>query len=215
MGNPQDDSNIYVTQDYFDELVPDRAGNYGWIIAKVDLEDILRITIDIERALRKERDLDRGKEDFFVQSFEELISSFSGALNMIIGFVILIAFISIMVSAINTANTMITSVIERTKEIGVIKSIGAKNSEILKIFLFESSALGFIAGVVGVLVGWGLTLIASNILNDFGWGFLSPYYSPTLFLGLILFATFTGAISGVIPALNASKISAVDALRYE
>jgi len=215
MGNPQDDSNIYVTQDYFDELVPDRAGNYGWIIAKIDLEDIRRITIDIERSLRKERDLERGKEDFFVESFEELISSFSGVLNIIIGFVILIAFISIMVSAINTANTMITSVIERTKEIGVIKSIGAKNSEILKIFLFESSTLGFIAGVVGVSVGFGLTLIASNIIDSFGWGFLSPHYSFTLFIGLVLFATFTGAISGVVPALNASKINPVDALRYE
>jgi|ETNmetMinimDraft_26_1059896.scaffolds.fasta_scaffold18399_1 putative ABC transport system permease protein len=215
IGNPQDDSNIYVTQEYFDELIPDRAGNYGWIIAKIDLEDILRITVDIERGLRKERNLERGKEDFFVQSFEELISSFSGALNIIIGFVILIAFISILVSAINTANTMITSVIERTKEIGVIKSIGAKNSEILKIFLFESSFLGLIAGVSGVSVGWGLTFIASRIIDGFGWGFLSPHYSPTLFIGLILFATFTGAISGVIPALNASKINAVDALRYE
>ena len=112
-------------------------------------------------------------------------------------------------------NTMITSVIERTKEIGVIKSIGAKNSEILKIFLFESSFLGLIAGVFGVLVGWGLTFIASGIIEGFGWGFLSPYYSTTLFIGLILFATFTGAISGVIPALNASRINAVDALRYE
>ena len=110
---------------------------------------------------------------------------------------------------------MLVSVTERTKEIGVIKSIGAKNSEILKIFLFESSTLGFIAGVVGVLVGFGLTLIASKIIDGFGWGFLSPHYSFTLFIGLVLFATLTGALSGVVPALNASRINPVDALRYE
>src|SRR3989344_1266825 len=215
VGNPQDDSNLYVTQDFFDELYPDRAGNYGWVVAKVELSKIGKVSEDIERALRKERGLEEGKEDFFVQSFEEMIASFSGALNLIIGFVILIALISVVVSAINTANTMITSVLERTKEIGVIKSIGARNSEILKIFLFESATLGFIAGVVGVLVGYGVTSIVANVLDNLGWGFLSPYYSPVLFIGLILFATLTGAISGVIPAIRASKINTVDALRYE
>ena len=215
IGNPQDDSNIYVTQDYFDELYPNKAGNFGWIVARIQIDKIDRVIEDVERVLRKERGLEEGKEDFFVQSFEELIASFSSALNIIIGFVILIALISVAVSAVNTANTMITSVIERTKEIGVIKSIGAKNSEILKIFLFESATLGFIAGVVGVLVGYGVTSFAANILDNLGWGFLSPYYSPFLFIGLILFATLTGAISGVIPAIRASKINTVDALRYE
>ena len=76
--------------------------------------------------------------------------------------------------------------------------------------------LGALAtGVVGVLVGYGVTSFAANILDNLGWGFLSPYYSPFLFIGLILFATLTGAISGVIPAIRASKINTVDALRYE
>ena len=215
VGNPQDDSNLYVTQDFFDELYPDRAGNYGWIVAKVELSKIGKVSEDIERALRKERGLEEGKEDFFVQSFEEMIASFSGALNLIIGFVILIALISVVVSAINTANTMVTSVLERTKEIGVIKSIGARNSEILKIFLFESATLGFIAGVVGVLVGFGITYMADSLLNSLGWGFLSPHYSWMLFVFCVLFSTVTGALSGIIPAVKASKINVVDALRYE
>jgi putative ABC transport system permease protein len=215
IGNPQDDSNVYVTQDYYDELYPERAGSFGWIVARIDTENIDKIIGDVEKALRKERGLDEGKEDFFVQSFEELLASFSGALNIIIGFVILIALISVIVSAVNTANTMITSVLERTKEIGIIKAVGARNSELLKIFLFESATLGFVAGVIGVTVGFMITSVAKSILDSLGFGFLSPFYSWELFVGCVLFATGTGAISGVIPAIRASKINTVEALRYE
>jgi putative ABC transport system permease protein len=215
VGNPQDDSNIYVTQEYFDELYPEKAGVYGWIIAEVDVKKIDKITEDIEKALRKERGLEEGKEDFFVQSFEDLLEAFSGALNIIIGFVVLIALISVIVSAVNTANTMITSVLERRKEIGIIKAVGAKNSEILKIFLFESATLGFVAGTIGVIVGYLVSSAAGSILDNLGWGFLSPHYSPALFISLVVFSTLTGAISGMFPAMRASKLNVVDALRYE
>ena len=214
IGNPQDDSQIYVTNDYFLELFPDED-SYAQIVARVDLDNIKKVIENVEKALRKHRGFDKGKEDFYVQSFEDMIESFSGALNIIVGFVILIALISVLVSAINTANTMITSVLERYKEIGILKAIGARNSEIFKIFLFESSFLGFVAGALGVLLGWIITLIASSILDSLGWGFLSPYYSFTIFLGCIVFATLTGAISGAIPAIRASRINPVDALRYE
>jgi putative ABC transport system permease protein len=144
-----------------------------------------------------------------------MMESFSSALDIIIGFVILIALISVIVSAVNTANTMITSVLERYKEIGILKAIGARNSEIFGIFLFESAFLGLIAGILGVLLGWGMTSFAGKILMNSGWGFLQPYYNSTIFIGLILFAVLTGAISGVIPAIRAAKTNTVDALRYE
>ena len=214
IGNPQDDSQIYITNDYFLELFPDED-SYAQIVARVDLDNIEKVTENVEKSLRKHRDLEEGKEDFYVQSFEDMIESFSGALNMIVGFVILIALISVLVSAINTANTMITSVLERYKEIGILKAIGARNSEIFKIFLFESSFLGFMAGVLGVFIGWIITVVASVILSSLGWGFLSPYYSFGIFAGCIIFATLTGAISGAIPAIRASRINPVDALRYE
>ena len=141
-----------------EELYPNKTLPYNWIVAKVDVSNIERVAKDIERNLRKERGQDEGKEDFFVQSFDDMIESYSTALNIVIGFIILIALISVFVSAVNTANTMITSVLERVKEIGVMKSIGAKNSEIFNIFLFESSFLGFVAGVLGVIFGWLLVL---------------------------------------------------------
>lgn len=247
IGNPQDDSNIYITNDFAENILSDLvkassvAGfvdnpnayfgevsisdsgeillreelGYGMIIARADKNNVDEVGDRVEKKLRQHRDLDEGEEDFTVQSYADLLEQFVVVLNIIIGFIVLIAFISVIVSAVNTANTMITSVLERFKEIGVLKSIGARNSEIFKIFLFESGFLGFVSGVIGVLVGWGASNLGAGILDELGYGFLSPHYSWVLFAGLIAFATFTGAISGMIPAWRASKINAVDALRYE
>jgi putative ABC transport system permease protein len=213
VGNPQDDAQIYTTNDFFKELYPNSS--YSEIIARVDVKNVDLVVDNVEKKLRKERGLEKGKEDFFVQSFDEMIASFSSALDIIVGFVILIALISVLVSAVNTANTMITSVLERYKEIGVLKAIGARNSEIFGIFLFESSFLGFVAGVLGAILGFLFSSFVGSVLKNLGWGFLQPAFPPILFIGCILFATFTGAVSGVLPAVRASKINTVDALRYE
>jgi putative ABC transport system permease protein len=215
VGSAPDDAQIYVTNDFLQELYPNETLPYNWIVAKVDIANIERVTNDIERNLRKERNQEEGKEDFYVQSFDDMIESYSTALDIVIGFIILIALISVFVSAVNTANTMITSVLERVKEIGVMKSIGAENSEIFNIFLFESSFLGFVAGVLGVILGWAASFLGGKILTSVGYGFLQPYFPPWLFLACIVFATLTGAISGVLPAIKASKTNPVDALRYE
>lgn len=214
LGNPQDDASIYITNDYFKTLYP-QTNSYAEIVAKVDIKNIDTVVSNIQQALRNERNEKKGQEDFFVQSFQDLLKSYMSVLDIIIGFVILIALTSVLVSGINTANTMITSVLERFKEIGILKSMGARNSEVLGIFLFESAFLGMLAGILGVMLGFVMTTIAGNILANLGLSFLKPYYSFWLFLGCILFATLTGAISGVIPAIKASKINTVDALRYE
>jgi len=165
IGNPPDDANIYIVNDYIDELYPQENNSFGMIIARADINRLDWAIENVEKSLRKSRDLEKGKEDFFVQSFDDLLGAYSDVLNIIIGFIILIALISVLVSAINTANTMVTSVIERIREIGVMKSIGAKNSEIFKIFLIESSFLGLIAGIIGVSFGWIITVGIANFLD--------------------------------------------------
>ena len=215
VGNPQDDSNIYINNKYLEEAFPNDTKSYSMIVARVDKTKIDKVVDDVTKNLRESRGLEKGKEDFSVSSFEELLNSYTSSLNIVIGFIILIALISVVVSAINTANTMITSVLERTKEIGVMKSIGARNSEIFKLFLLESGILGLIAGILGVTLGFIFTTIAKSILLNLGWSFLAPYYSPWVFLGCIAFAVITGAISGIIPAMNAAKTNPVKALRYE
>lgn len=215
VGNPQDDSQIYITQDFFRELYPDKTEGYNWIFAEVDVSRIDEVIKNVEKNLRNSRNLEEGKEDFSVQSFDELLATYSKVLRGIAGFVILIALISVVVSAINTSNTMITSVLERVREIGVMKSVGARNSEIMKIFLFESGFLGFVAGVFGVIIGFAITEILAGIIKSTGWSFIAPAYPWELFVGCILFATLTGAISGLAPAIKASRISPIKALRYE
>jgi putative ABC transport system permease protein len=214
IGNPSDDANVYLTENDFLDLYPDAS--YGFIIGRAnDIEAIDAIAERVEKSLRKARDLEEGKEDFFVQTFQEAIDQFMGVLNIIIGFIILIAGISVVVSMINTANTMVTSVLERTKEIGIMKSIGARNATIRNIFILESSTIGAMAGIIGVALGWFLTSTGANLLDQLGFGFLSPHYSWQLFAGAVLFATVVGGISGLLPAIQASKQSPVDALRYE
>ena len=216
IGNPGDDSNAYITEEDLIEIFPDEELSFGMIFGVVNnVNEIDRVVEGVEKILRKERNLKEGKEDFFVQTYQEAIEQFSNALNIIVGFIILIALISVVVSAINTANTMATSVLERTKEIGIMKSIGAQNSTIRNIFLFESSFLGFVAGILGIGAGWFMSNLGGKLLDAAGWGFLSPAFPNDLFIGLLVFATLVGTISGVTVAIQAARMNAVDSLRYE
>jgi len=103
---------------------------------------------------------------------------------------------------------MFTSVFERTHEIGVLKAVGAKNGDILKIFVFEAGAVGAIGGLAGVLLGYAIALSA----NLFG---LPTGINPMIGLFGVAFAFIVGVISGYAPARMAAKLSPVDALRYE
>ncbi|MBR9675553.1 ABC transporter permease, partial [Candidatus Woesearchaeota archaeon] len=164
IGNPGDDANIYFNIDDFELLYPDEDLSYGMFIASVDDYTEIDTTVErVEKNLRKVRGQEEGKEDFFVQTYAELIEQFGMVLNIVIGFIILIALISVVVSAVNTANTMVTSVLERTKEIGIMKAIGSKRSTIRNIFLFESTFLGLIAGVLGVSFGWFVSDLGGKI----------------------------------------------------
>lgn len=113
-------------------------------------------------------------------------------------------------------NTMYTSVLERTKEIGTMKAVGAKNSDVLLIFLFESGLLGLIGGTIGVLLGIGLgkgvQLIATNAL---GTNLLQASITFPLVAGALLFSFLIGTLSGVLPAMQAARLKPADALRYE
>lgn len=214
IGNPSDDSNVYIMEDDIKQFKPDIT--YAMIFGVVDdYTNINDIVDSVKKNLRKSRGLEEGKEDFFVQTYEELIDQFSAVFNVLVGFIIMIALISVFVSAINTANTMVTSVLERIKEIGVMKAIGAKNSTIRNIFLFESGILGLSSGIIGVFLGWIISSALASLLDSLGWGFLKPAFNKELFIGCILFAVIVGTVSGIIPAVQASRQNPVDALRYE
>jgi len=112
-------------------------------------------------------------------------------------------------------NTMYTAVLERTKEIGVMKSLGAKNSDIVFIFIFESGLLGSIGGILGVIFGYIIASLGGQAAASAGFSLLKPIFPPVLIIGCILFAFLVGAGAGLLPARQASQLKPVDALRYE
>jgi putative ABC transport system permease protein len=109
---------------------------------------------------------------------------------------------------------MYTTVIERKSEIGIMKAIGARNLDIIQIFLYESSLLGFLGGAVGTFFGIIIGKIAEYIGNIyFSIDFLQVSFSPVLIIGMLIFSTVLGAFFGVWPARIAAKMPAVDAIR--
>jgi putative ABC transport system permease protein len=180
----------------------------------VNVKEIDLTAANIENALRRERDVKVGKENFTVQTSQQVLDSLKQILSYVTYFLIAIAAISLFVGAVGITNTMYTAVIERTKDIGIMKAIGARNSDILKMFLIESGLLGLVGGIIGVLFGMGLGKLVEFIGRTIlGTDLLSAVFSPTLIFGSLLFAFIIGAVAGTFPAVRASKMNPVDALR--
>jgi len=214
VGNPIDDANIYLTDVAAEEIFD--ADTYPFVLVRSKPgKDPAQLAETLKKKFRKHRGQSAGQEDFQVQTFEQLIETFNSVLAIINTVLILIALISIFVAAVNIMNTMYTSVLERTGEIGVMKAIGARNRDILFIFVLESGLLGIFGGALGVLVGYGLAVYAGNVVAQAGFSVLQPVFTLPLILGCLLFSLFIGAISGVMPAYRASKLNPVDALQYE
>lgn len=168
---------------------------------------------EIEKLLRDRRDVKEGEENFEVTTPEGSLSQVNQIISGIQIFIIIIASISILVGIIGISNTMTTSVFERRGEIGIMKAIGARNSNIFYQFLVESGMLGVFGGVIGVIIGVVIGLIGTNIIN----GFIGATTEPQINLALIFFSILgsfiVGAVSGVTPSLKAAKLDPVDAIR--
>jgi putative ABC transport system permease protein len=203
--------------------------DYDSISIKIEDVDLANQTVtDITKKLMVSHGiLNEKKKDFSVSnpsSMQETMKETMSTLTLFLG---AIAAISLIVGAIGIANTMFTSVLEKTKEIGIMKAIGTQNKDIMAIFLFNSGLSGLVGGIGGVLIGV-LSSVAINTLAGIGTtssgqgrgGMLSmiggsSVVSIQLILGAILFAVLIGMIAGSIPAYRASKLNPVDALRYE
>jgi putative ABC transport system permease protein len=214
IGNPIDDYNVYLTREGYEELFNPKSFQSIFIRSSPG-EVPSKVAKTIQNELIDYRDQTRGNEDFFVETFEQVIKSFTSILTTINIVLILIALISLVVAGVNIANTMYASVLERTKDIGVMKAIGAKNNTILFTFAFEAAILSLIGGILAVIIGTIITIFAGNIVAAAGYGVLAPALKTKLYISCILFSIFIGIASGILPAYRASKMNPVDALRYE
>jgi len=216
IGNPQDDVNIYMTIERAKDLFDMDDNEFAFVYLQAEKGvDPSELADKVEDKLRKKKGQKEGQEDFYVASYEELLETFSTVLNVLNGILVIIAGISIIVAAVNIMNTMYTAVLERTKEIGIMKAIGARNSYILMVFFVESGVLGLIGGLIGVLFGYGLAKMGGAIAAGAGYALLQPAFPWWLTALCLLFAFLVGAGSGFLPALQASKQKPVDSLRYE
>ncbi len=175
-----------------------------------DVKETIKI---VEKRLQKSRNVKQENQDFVIEAALDNLDMVKSTLFAVQLFIYIIAGVSILVGGIGIMNTMFTSVLERTKEIGIMKAIGATNKIIFTLFLIESGFLGFVGGIIGITLGTSLGLliakISSLILKS---DLLQAHFTPELLIGSLLFSFILGSASGLIPALKAAKLHPVTAL---
>ena len=181
------------------------------IVCSAASEDVAEAAVEeIENILRASHKIPTGgNNDFEVRTQQEMLEMMTSMTGMITTVLIAIALISLLVGCIGIMNIMYVTVTERTKEIGLRMSIGAKNSAILMQFLTESIILSLIGGVLGLLLGIGLSYVVTMIMNI-------PFVINVLWMFIAFFScAVLGLIAGFFPALKASRTDPINALRYE
>jgi putative ABC transport system permease protein len=186
-----------------------------------DISLVEQVTNETTRRLQMSRHVSGRTQDFSVTSAQAMQARITSTLQTFTIFLAAIAAVSLLVGAVGIANTMFTSVLEKTREIGIMKAIGAKNSDILIIFIINSGLVGLVGGIIGVIFGAVISYILPNLLSraTTGGGFLRGGLTSALPVSLLVEAltlsVLIGIVAGAIPAYRASKLKPVDALRYD
>ena len=219
LGSKTDDSAVYVDMSIYQNLTGEKKGSAQAALVKIEEgASVNKVAENIKENLQEteKRRAGAAASNFLVITSEKM-SGIAGSVLGVIQFVIVIfASIAIVVGGIGITNTMFTSVRERTREIGIMKSIGAKNNTVLLIFLIESGIIGFGGGIGGTALG----VLFAKIIEKYGQVHPIFYFSASITPGLIifglLFSFLVGGLAGFFPAKTAAKLKPVEALRrYE
>jgi putative ABC transport system permease protein len=179
-------------------------------ISVKDQNSINQTIEDVEALLREKHNLDEGDEsDFIIQSAQDILSTVQTITSLLTAMIVAISGISLVVGGVGVMNIMLVSVTERTKEIGLLKAIGAKQKDILAQFLIEAIVMSLTGGIIGIALGIFGAFIISSI---FGIPFVLSIPAILIAAGV---STLVGVLFGYYPARHAAKLSPIDALRYE
>lgn len=215
IGSSQDDTMIILPMDTFREITG-IENRIDFIVVQGEQDSIDELASLVERSLARHQGLKVEDVGFNVQTPEDLLASLNTILIVVQGILVGIALISLFVGGVGVMNTMFTSVMERNKEIGIMKAVGAKNRDIIYLFLIESGLLGLVGGLIGILLGISFAKLVEIIsAQALGKTFLIANMSWQLFLGALLFSFILGAGAGTLPALQAAKHKPADTLRDE
>jgi len=210
IGNSQDDNQINVPLDTVRDVFS-KPDDVDVVIAQVKSANDIPM---LQEKIKKELERRRGDTNFQVVTATQILEQINQVLGIMQFVLVGIAAISLIVGAIGIMNSMYTSVMERTRDIGIMKAVGAMNSDILNIFLVESGLIGFVGGIFGVIIGSLMAFIIGQISKSAGFLLIIKIEPLVIVFGL-LFAFVVGIISGILPAYQASRLKPVDALRYE
>jgi len=208
-GGPNFDSQIFVPITSFTKAFGGTGRNIDIAVKAppgVSLEDFEYEVVGEMRKIRKLTPAE--KEDFSINKMDSLVEMFNNVMGVVLLIGMIITGISLFVGGVGVMNIMFVSVTERTREIGIRKAIGAKKRTILTQFLFESSAICLIGGLMGLLAAVGVTEIINRAL-------MPARISPGIVVVALLVSIFVGVLSGIVPAYRASRLDPIDALRYE
>jgi putative ABC transport system permease protein len=175
-----------------------------------DEEQAAQIVTEITSLLRTRHQLrPDADDDFRIMSLEEVASTLSEAIGTMTLLLGAIAAISLLVGGIGVMNIMLVSVLERTREIGIRKALGARERDIWIQFLIEAAFLTFTGGIIGVIVGWAASYIISST------GTMTTVVSPDIVILAVSVSVGIGLFFGFYPAWNASRLNPIEALRFE
>ena len=174
--------------------------------------DIDVATQQISAILRERHDI-VGNDDFTITSQQDMIQTLKESTGVFVLLLAAIAGISLLVGGIGIMNIMLVSVTERTREIGIRKSVGARRQDILLQFMVESATLSLLGGGIGILVGWGISRLISGL--SISSTTIHTVMSADILILAVSVSAAIGIIFGLYPAYRAARLNPIDALRYE